>query len=242
MIFSLVKPEVVISEQVDQEQAIRNVICTVRANPKPEYVNLYKSGSGTQARISNIIEDETNPLLSKFTRVFTIQDEKDYGEYFCESKNRLSDVVVKSHNVTMERPTPDLVKMMNFPDNRVFNDQSELQWYIKSKFDIIKFEVKISKVTQATPATTKTLLYVADVKPRKTEEDEFMGSFELNNLETDNTYQIGIKAINAYDRHSELEFEIALQKSSSSRANQSFICILLILAISFYHFKNIRLH
>lgn len=217
------------------------MICTVRANPKPEYVNLYKVGSGTYAREADTIEDDTNPLLNKYTRVFTVRDEKDHGEYFCISKNIYGESR-KSHNVTVERPAPEKVRLINFPQNSVLTDESELTWYIKSIYDIIRFEIKVSKVTQVTPVSTKSLIYVVDVKPKQTENNEFQGTFELNNLETGNTYQIGIKAINAYDRSSEVEVDVHLQKSSSSSANQSLICILLVLAINLYHFRNIRLH
>jgi hypothetical protein len=51
-----------------------------------------------------------------------------------------------------------------------------------------------------------------------------------------------IKAINSYGQDSEKTFPLYLQKSSSSSANQSLICILLILAINLIHFRNNRLH
>ena len=220
-----------------EQPTIRNVICTVRANPKPDYVNLYKVGSGAYARESDTIEDETNSILNKYTRVFTVRDEKDYGEYFCVSKNLYGESR-KSHNVTMERPKPDKVQLIDFPQNSVLTDASELQWFVKSPYDIIKFEVQVSKITQATPATTKSLLFVNNVKPKQIDDNEWQGIFPLNDLETSTTYQIVLRAFNTYDQHSEIEFDLHVQKSSASSANQSLICILLILAVNFIHFRN----
>jgi len=235
-------PEVSISETVAGDQPnIRNVICLVRSNPKPESINLYKVGAGVTAREEAVIEDENNPILTKYTRIFTVHDEKDYGEYTCTARNVYGETR-KSHNVTMERPKPEKVHLIDFPENGVMTDDSELEWYLKSPYDINRFDVVVSKVTQSTPKLSKSLIKAVEVKPRQTEDYEFKGSFRFDELETDNTYTILIQAVNAYDQKSEVEVDVHLQKSSSSSANQSLICILLILAINLYHFGSIRLH
>lgn len=236
------QPDVIISEQVNSDQPqLRNVLCTVRANPKPEYVNLFKVGSGQPARDQDIIEDESNTILNKYTRSVAVKNENDYGEYICESKNHLG-IIRKSHNVTIERPKPEKVTLINFPPSAVLSDNSELNWSVKSPHPIINFEVTVSKITQATPASIKSLIFVNDVKPKELNEEEYIGSFPLNELETSNSYHIGIKAINSYSQTSEMDFEVHIQTSSSSSANQSLICILLTLFVTIIHFRNIKLN
>lgn len=237
------QPEVTISEQVNSEKPEqRNVLCTVRANPKPEYVNLFKVGSGQPARDQDIIEDDTNPMLNKYVRSVAVKGENDYGEYICESKNHLG-VIRKSHNVTVERPKPGKVQLVNFPPSAVLSDNSEINWMLKSEHEIINFEVAVSKITQATPAPpAKSLLFVSEIRPKLINEDEYIGSFPLSELETSNTYHIGIKASNAYAQSSEIDFEVHVQTSSSSSANQSLICILLTLFVTLIHFRNIKLN
>lgn len=240
--FSLVQPEVIISEQVNSETpSVRNLICIVRANPKPDYVNLFKVESGSYARESDTIEDETNPILNKYTRVFTVRDEKDHGEYLCVSKNIYGETR-KSHNVTMERPKPGPVQLIGFPANSVLSEQDELKWSIRSQHEINKFELRVSKITQATPGLTKSLVFATDVKPKPTDNNEYLGSYPLSNFETGNSYQIELTATNSYGQSSEIEFDLHVQKSSSSSANQSLICILLIVAVNLVHFSKNRLH
>jgi len=235
-------PEITISEQVSSEQpSVRNIICSVRANPKPDEVSLYKIGSGSYAKESDTIEDASNPFLHRYTRVFTVRDEKDFGEYVCTSKNIYGEGR-KTHNVTIDRPKPGKVQLISFPQNAVLTPGSQLSWYIRSEFEINRFEVKISKIVPATPSSTTSLLFVVDVKPKMTESGEYKGTYELTDLQTENTYQVGIKAINSYDQSSEIEFQVHLQKSSSSCASQSLFWVLLILVINLYQFKNLRLH
>lgn len=225
------------------EPTIRNIICTVRANPKPDTVYLYKNDQNkAYAKQESTIEDENNPILNKYIRVFQVNGEKDYGEYVCISKNEHGENM-KSHNVTMERPAPQPPVIPDYPANGVYSSNQELRWKLNSDFEIIKFEVTVSKIIQATPGTSKTLLHLTEIKPKKAEnENVYFGTYPLDEIESESHYHILIKATNAYDKSSEKAVQIYLQKSSSSSANQSLICIFLILAVCLTHFRTIRLH
>jgi len=232
------QPEVTISEQdKGDDPSKRVVICTVRANPKPDFVNFYKTSSNVYAKEQDLIEDQSNPILTKYIRTLSIANENDYGEYVCESKNLIGESR-KSHNATMDRPKPQKPMFINLSADRTISQDSDLQWYVNSEFEIIRFDIQINKILPATPGELKTLIHKSEIKPKLTESEKYTGSYPLIDLETSTSYDVTIKAVNAYDQSSEENIEIYVQKSSSSIANQSLICIFLIFVINLIQFRN----